>query len=61
MQNPNVTLVYTAIGGGHPGGNAFEPAGVAEARKATLSIELQPREERELNESRRSRISCVRR
>ena len=48
MQNPNVTLVYTAIGGGTSGGNAFEPAGVAETRKATLSIELQPREEREL-------------
>lgn len=46
MQNPNVTLVYTAIGGGTTGGNAFEPAGAAEARKATLSIQLKPRNER---------------
>ena len=46
MQNPNATLVYTAIGGGSTGGNAFEPAGVPEARKATLSIQLKPRDER---------------
>jgi multidrug efflux pump subunit AcrB len=46
MQNPNVTLVYTAIGGGATGGNAFEPTGVPEARKATLSIQLKPREQR---------------
>lgn len=49
MQNPNVTLVYTAIGGGTSGGNAFEPTGVAEARKASLSIQLKPREERKLH------------
>jgi multidrug efflux pump subunit AcrB len=49
MQNPNVTLVYTAIGGGSTGGNAFEPTGVPEARKATLSIQLKPREERKLH------------
>ncbi len=48
MHNPNVTLVYTAIGGGATGGNAFEPTGVPEARKATLSIQLKPREERKL-------------
>ncbi len=48
MQNPNVTMVYTAIGGGSSGGNAFEPTGVPEARKATLSIELKPRSERTL-------------
>lgn len=46
MRNPNVTLAYTAIGGGATGGNAFEPTGVPEARKATLSIQLKPREER---------------
>jgi len=46
MQNPNVTLVYTAIGGGATGGNAFEPTGVPEARKATLSIQLKPRDQR---------------
>jgi len=43
MQNPDVTMVYTAIGGGASGGNAFEPSGAAEARKATLSIQLRPR------------------
>ncbi len=48
MQNPNVTLVYTAIGGGSSGGNAFEPSGAPEARKATLSIQLLPRAERKL-------------
>ncbi len=48
MKNPNVTLVYTAIGGGATGGNAFEPAGVSEVRKATLSIQLKPRAERKL-------------
>jgi len=46
MQNPHVTLVYTAIGGGAAGGNAFEPTGAAEARKATLSIQLTERGER---------------
>lgn len=48
MQNPNVTLVYTAIGGGTSGGNAFEPTGVPEVRKVTLSIQLKPRAERKL-------------
>ena len=48
MQNQNVTLVYTAIGGGSSGGNVFEPSAAAEARKATLSIQLKPREERRL-------------
>jgi len=46
IQNPSVTLVYTAIGGGATGTNAFEPAGVPEARKAALSIQLKPRGER---------------
>jgi len=48
MLNPNATLVYTAIGGGTSGGNVFEPSGVSEVRKATLSIQLKPREERKL-------------
>ncbi len=46
MRNPNVTLVYTAIGGGASGGNVFEPASAAEVRKATLSIQLKPRGKR---------------
>jgi multidrug efflux pump subunit AcrB len=46
MQNPNVTLVYTAIGGGATGGNAFEPTGMPEVTKATLSIQLKQRSQR---------------
>ncbi|MDP2761715.1 MAG: efflux RND transporter permease subunit [Sideroxyarcus sp.] len=46
MRNPNVTLVYTAIGGGASGANAFEPTGAPEARKASLSIQLKQREQR---------------
>ncbi|OIR13799.1 multidrug resistance protein MdtC [mine drainage metagenome] len=48
MQNPNVTLVYTAIGAGSTGGNVFEPSGASDVRKATLSIQLKPRGERKL-------------
>jgi multidrug efflux pump subunit AcrB len=48
-QNSEVTRVYTAIGGGMSGGNAFEPASAAEVRKATLSIQLKPREQRKLS------------
>jgi multidrug efflux pump subunit AcrB len=44
--NPNVTLVYAAIGGGTAAGNPFEPAGVSEVRKATLSVQLKPMGER---------------
>ena len=47
MRNSNVTLVYTAIGGGATGGNAFEPSGAPESRKATLSIQLKSRKERD--------------
>ncbi len=46
MRNPYVTLVYTAIGAGATGGNAFEPTSAAEARKATLSIQLKERDAR---------------
>ncbi|HLP97120.1 MAG TPA: efflux RND transporter permease subunit [Sideroxyarcus sp.] len=46
MKNPDVVMVYTAIGGGATGGNAFEPTGAPEARKATLSIQLKPKNER---------------
>jgi multidrug efflux pump subunit AcrB len=51
MQNPNVKFVYTTIGGGTAGGNAFEPTGAPEARMATLSIELLPRGVRKLKKS----------
>lgn len=49
MQNPEVTRIYTAIGGGMSGGNAFEPTSAAEVRKATLSIQLKNRSVRKLD------------
>ena len=42
LQNPSVTRVYAAIGGGSSAGNPFEPAGISEVRKATLSVQLKP-------------------
>ena len=47
-QNPEVTRIYTAIGGGTSGGNAFEPTSAAEVRKATLSIQFHKKDERKL-------------
>jgi multidrug efflux pump subunit AcrB len=44
--NPNVRLVYTAIGGGSSGGDPFSPRGGGEVRKATLTVNLTPRSER---------------
>ncbi|MDX8379614.1 MAG: efflux RND transporter permease subunit [Gallionella sp.] len=46
--NKNVELVYSVIGGGSTGGNAFEPAGVIDASKATLSLQLKSLSERKL-------------
>ncbi len=45
-KNPDVKLVYTAIGGGASGSDPFAPRGAAEVRKATLTINLTPRSER---------------
>ncbi len=45
-KNPHVKLVYTAIGGGSAGGDPFAPAGAAEVRTATLTINMTPRGER---------------
>jgi multidrug efflux pump subunit AcrB len=39
-------LVYTAVGGGSAGGDPFAARGAAEVRKATLTINLTPRDER---------------
>jgi multidrug efflux pump subunit AcrB len=47
-QHPEVTLVYTAIGGGTSGGNVFETTASAEVRKATLSIQLRKKGVRRL-------------
>ncbi len=45
-KNPHVQMVYTAIGGGASGSDPFSPRGAAEARKATLTINLTPRQQR---------------
>jgi multidrug efflux pump subunit AcrB len=45
-KNPNVKLVYTAIGGGSAGGDPFAGLGASEVRKATLTINLTPRKQR---------------
>lgn len=44
--NPHVKLIYTAIGGGNAGGDPFAVSGVAEVRKATLTLNMTPRQER---------------
>ena len=44
--NPHVKLVYTAVGGGKAGSDPFAPQGAAEVRKATLTLNLTPRQER---------------
>ena len=46
QKNSDVKLVYTAIGGGNTGSDPFAPSGAAEANKATLTINLTPRDER---------------
>ncbi|HEV7914314.1 MAG TPA: efflux RND transporter permease subunit, partial [Albitalea sp.] len=46
VKHPHVKLVYTAIGGGATGSDPFMPAGAAEVRKATLTINMTPRDER---------------
>jgi multidrug efflux pump subunit AcrB len=45
-QNPHVKMVYTAIGGGATGSDPSAPRGAAEARKATLTINMTPRADR---------------
>ena len=46
QKDKDVKLVYTAIGGGNTGGDPFAPSGAAEVRKATLTINMTPRDER---------------
>jgi multidrug efflux pump subunit AcrB len=46
QKHPHVKLVYTAVGGGASGSDPFMPRGVAEVRKATLTIKLTPRAQR---------------
>ncbi|MFT7772050.1 efflux RND transporter permease subunit [Roseateles sp.] len=44
--HPHVKLIYTAVGGGSAGGDPFAMSGAAESRKATLTLNLTPRQER---------------
>ncbi len=46
QKNPQVKLVYTAIGGGATGSDPFMPSGAAEVRVATLTINMTHRSER---------------
>jgi multidrug efflux pump subunit AcrB len=45
-KNPQVRTMYTTIGGGASGSDPFAPQGASEVRKATLTINLTPRQER---------------
>jgi len=44
--NKQVKLIYTAIGGGNAGSDPFAGGGVAEVRKATLTLNMTPRKQR---------------
>jgi multidrug efflux pump subunit AcrB len=46
QQNPQIKMVYTAIGGGSAGADPFAPQGAAEVRKAVLTINMTHRNER---------------
>ncbi len=43
---PEVLRVYTAIGAGSAGADAFAPPGLSDVRRATLTITLTPRDQR---------------
>jgi multidrug efflux pump subunit AcrB len=45
-KHQHVKMVYTAIGGGAAGSDPFAPRGASEVRKATLTINLTPRQQR---------------
>ena len=47
QKSPHVKLVYTAIGGGSAGADPFAPAGAASVSKATLTINMTHRSERQ--------------
>jgi multidrug efflux pump subunit AcrB len=48
-KNPHVKLIYTAIGGGSAGGDPFAPQGAGDVRKATLTLNFTPRQERDIS------------
>lgn len=45
-RHPHVKMVYTAIGGGNSGADPFAPQGAADVRKAVLTINMTPRQQR---------------
>ena len=47
QNNKYVRMVYTAVGGGKSGGDPFAPQTAVEVRKATLTINLTPRSQRQ--------------
>ncbi|HXU92503.1 MAG TPA: efflux RND transporter permease subunit [Gallionella sp.] len=47
-KNPHVKLIYTAVGGGSSGGDPFAPRAGGDVRKATLTLNLTPRKERNI-------------
>lgn len=48
-KNPHVKLIYTAIGGGSAGGDPFAPQAGGDVRKATLTLNFTPRQERDIS------------
>jgi len=48
LRNEHVVRVYTAVGGGNAGTDVFAVGGAPEVRKASLTINLTPREERSI-------------
>ena len=44
---PEVLQVYTAVGGGSAGTDAYAPQGLADVRRAVLTVTLKPRDERQ--------------
>ncbi|MBI5008023.1 MAG: efflux RND transporter permease subunit [Nitrosomonadales bacterium] len=48
-QNPHVTLIYTAIGGGNAGGDPFAPSGASDVRKVTLTLNFTRRQDRDIS------------
>ncbi len=49
---PAIVRIYTAIGAGSAGSDAFAPQGLSDVRRATLTITLTPREQRRGNTKR---------
>ena len=45
-RNPNVKLIYSTVGGGATGADPFQGGGGADVRKASLTLNLTPRDER---------------